>query len=82
MRSEPTILAFDTSAAHCAAALLSGGRIVAARAEEMARGQAERLMGLLEEVLAESGIGWDGLDAIGGTKTGHQIARQGRRRFD
>ena len=58
MPAEPTILAFDTSAAHCAAALLSGGRIVASAHEEMGRGQAERLMGLLEEVLADGGKGW------------------------
>ena len=44
----PTILAFDTSAAHCAAALLSDDRIVAQISEPMARGQAERLMPLLE----------------------------------
>ena len=45
---EPTVLAFDTSAAHCAAALLSGGRMVEARSEDMGRGQAERLMPFLE----------------------------------
>ncbi len=31
----------------------------------MKRGQAERLMPLLEEVLAEAGCGWDELDAVG-----------------
>ena len=70
--SEPTILAFDTSAAHCAAALLSGGRIVAARHEEMTRGQAERLMPLLEEMLTREGMVWQELDAIGvGTGPGN-----------
>ncbi|GHF64040.1 tRNA (adenosine(37)-N6)-threonylcarbamoyltransferase complex dimerization subunit type 1 TsaB [Seohaeicola zhoushanensis] len=64
MSDSPAILAFDTSAAHCAAALLRGGRIQAARAEAMSKGQAERLMGLLEEVLAEGGTDWKGLDAI------------------
>ncbi|MFQ6551516.1 tRNA (adenosine(37)-N6)-threonylcarbamoyltransferase complex dimerization subunit type 1 TsaB [Aestuariibius insulae] len=78
-RPDPTILAFDTSAAHCAAALLSGGRIVAERFEEMTRGQAERLMPLLEEVLVEAGCAWDELDAIGvgvgpGNFTGIRIA--------
>lgn len=61
----PTILAFDTSAAHCAAALLSDDRIVAQVSEPMARGQAERLMPLLEEVLAEAGLVWRDLDALG-----------------
>jgi tRNA threonylcarbamoyladenosine biosynthesis protein TsaB len=59
------ILGFDTSAAHCAAALLCGPRVVAMRSEEMTRGQAERLMPLLEEVLAEAGIVWGDLARIG-----------------
>ena len=62
---EPTVLAFDTSAAHCAAALLSGGRIVEARSEDMGRGQAERLMPFLEELLAAHDLGWHDLDRIG-----------------
>ncbi|HKL65035.1 MAG TPA: tRNA (adenosine(37)-N6)-threonylcarbamoyltransferase complex dimerization subunit type 1 TsaB [Roseovarius sp.] len=65
MGSESLTLGFDTSAAHCAAALLSGGDVLACRAEEMARGQAERLMPLLEEVLAEGGATWRDLDRIG-----------------
>lgn len=65
MPSDPTILAFDTSAAHCAAALLRGTEIVTSRAEAMKRGQAERLMPLLEEVLAEANSTWQDLDAIG-----------------
>ncbi len=72
------ILAFDTSAAHCAAALLwDGGMIL--RQEPMEKGQAERLMPLLEEVLAEAGIGWADLKAIAvgtgpGNFTGVRIA--------
>ncbi|WP_298260642.1 tRNA (adenosine(37)-N6)-threonylcarbamoyltransferase complex dimerization subunit type 1 TsaB [uncultured Litoreibacter sp.] len=58
-------LAFDTSAAHCAAALLLGDTIVATRVEDMAKGQAERLMPLLEEVLTEAGKNWSDLDRIG-----------------
>lgn len=68
----PTLLAFDTSAAYCSAALLLGGNIVAARYEELARGQAERLFPMLDEVLKEAGVGWDALDAIGvGTGPGN-----------
>lgn len=63
MPPKPTILAFDTSAAHCAAALLSGEKIVS-RVEEMSRGQGERLLVLLEEVLAQNGKTWADLDAI------------------
>lgn len=53
-----TILAFDTSAAHCAAALLLPDGTVFNRFEPMEKGQAERLMPLLEDLLAEAGIGW------------------------
>jgi tRNA threonylcarbamoyladenosine biosynthesis protein TsaB len=63
--SDLRILAFDTSAAHCAAALLSGDRITADRLEHLSRGQAERLMPLLEEMLAAAGLGWRDLDAVG-----------------
>ncbi|MYI70436.1 MAG: tRNA (adenosine(37)-N6)-threonylcarbamoyltransferase complex dimerization subunit type 1 TsaB [Boseongicola sp. SB0673_bin_14] len=64
-RPEPTILAFDTSAAHCAAALLKEGRIAASRYEEMARGQAESLFPVLEELMGEADADWRDLDAIG-----------------
>lgn len=73
-----TVLAFDTSAAHCAAALLWDGRVIS-RHEAMQKGQAERLMPLLEALLAEAGIGWRDLDllAVGtgpGNFTGVRIA--------
>jgi tRNA threonylcarbamoyl adenosine modification protein YeaZ len=72
LRPDPTVLGFDTSAAHCAAAVISGGRVLAARTEAMETGQAERLMPLLAEVLAESGLGYRDLDAIGvGTGPGN-----------
>ena len=65
MGSDTYTLGFDTSAAHCAAALLCGDRLVATRAEAMGRGQAERLMPLMEEMLAEAGIGWRDLSRLG-----------------
>lgn len=64
MPPEPFVLAFDTSAAHCAAAFLSGDRVLAERHEDMATGQADRLMPLLEEMLSDAGIGWRDLSAI------------------
>jgi tRNA threonylcarbamoyl adenosine modification protein YeaZ len=79
LRPDPLLLAFDTSAAHCAAALVSGDRVLAQREEAMATGQAERLVPLLEEVLAEGGAGWRDLGALGvgtgpGNFTGVRIA--------
>jgi tRNA threonylcarbamoyladenosine biosynthesis protein TsaB len=65
LRPDPTVLAFDTSAAHCAAALLSGGHVLASRFEKMGRGQAERLLPLLEEILGEASKDWSDLDAVG-----------------
>ncbi len=57
-------LAFDTSQAACAAALVAGSRTVT-RIDEMARGQAEHLFGMLEEMLAAEGLVWGDLDVIG-----------------
>jgi len=59
-----TLLGFDTSGRHCAAAVLRDGAIRAARHEEMARGQAERLMPLLHDVMTEAGVDWSDLDGI------------------
>ncbi|MEO1641143.1 MAG: tRNA (adenosine(37)-N6)-threonylcarbamoyltransferase complex dimerization subunit type 1 TsaB [Pseudomonadota bacterium] len=78
MPPDPIVLAFDTSAAHCAAALLLGGRIVT-RVDEMAKGQAEQLMPMLEEMLAGEGLNWQDLNAIAvgigpGNFTGIRIA--------
>lgn len=61
----PLILSFDTSAAHVAAAVLSGDRIIAEICEDMAKGQAERLMPLLAEVLIRGGAEWPDLSRIG-----------------
>ena len=65
MGSDLLVLGFDTSAAHCAAALLSGDRVLAEISEEMGRGQAERLMLLLEDVLEKGSVTWADLDRVG-----------------
>ena len=57
------LLAIDTSAAHCAAALHLGDR-VEIRVESMAKGQAERLMPFLEELLTAEAVAWRDLAAI------------------
>ncbi len=77
-RSGP-ILAFDTSGPWLSAALVEKGVVRLARHEEMARGQAERLFVLLEEMLREAGRAWGELAALGvgigpGNFTGIRIA--------
>lgn len=58
-------LGFDTSAAHVAAAIYKDGQLVSQRREAMSRGQAERLMGMLDEILAEQNLTWSDLTSIG-----------------
>ena len=78
--TKPAItLGFDCSGPYCAAALLSGDRVLAQRVEPMTKGQAERLFPLLEELPAEAGLTWADLDVIGvgigpGNFTGIRIA--------
>ena len=61
----PLILGFDTSAAHCAAALLSGTQLLGKKYEPMQKGQAEYLMPMLEALLARHGCGFRDLTGIG-----------------
>lgn len=73
------ILGFDTSGHFCAAALLSGEEIVSSSSEDMSRGQAERLIPILEACLATAGVDWSRLDALAvgtgpGNFTGTRIA--------
>jgi tRNA threonylcarbamoyladenosine biosynthesis protein TsaB len=68
------VLAFDTSGPWCAAAL---GEVV--RAEPMERGQGERLVAMLGEVVVEAGVTWEALDGFAcgtgpGNFTGVRIA--------
>lgn len=74
-----TILAFDTSAAHCAAALLLPDGRVLSRLDPMDKGQAEHLIPLLEHLLCDAGRGWADVTglAVGtgpGNFTGVRIA--------
>lgn len=65
------VLAFDTASAHCAACLIDGDTVVV-RVDPMAKGQAEHLMPMLEQVLSDNGLTWQDLDAIGvGTGPGN-----------
>ncbi len=60
---DPNILAFDTSMPHCTATFFSDARYYEIT-EQIARGQAERLMPMLEAVLAHSNADWKSLDVI------------------
>lgn len=64
MQPDTLILAFDTSAAYCAAALLLGDRIIAQKHLEMAKGQAENLFPLLEDLLKETDHKWSDISAL------------------
>ena len=72
-------LGFDSSAAHCAAALILNDQVLVSRQIDMVRGQAEHLMPLLQDVLTEAGKSWRDLDVLGvgtgpGNFTGIRIA--------
>jgi tRNA threonylcarbamoyladenosine biosynthesis protein TsaB len=76
---EQIVLGLDTSAAHCAAAVVCGDRVLACRTLPMDTGQAEALMPLIDTVLAEAGVTFDRLAVIGvgtgpGNFTGVRIA--------
>jgi tRNA threonylcarbamoyl adenosine modification protein YeaZ len=64
LQPNPTLLAFDTSAAHCAAVVLQDGLCGQAVVLEMQKGQGENLFGVLEQVLGDAGLGWADLDGI------------------
>ena len=73
------VLAFDTAAAHCAAAVSCGDDILSVSLDPMLVGQAEHLIPLLQKLLADHRLDWSDLDAIGvgtgpGNFTGIRIA--------
>ncbi len=61
------ILAFDTSGAHCAAAIIwpNGARVPVTHSEVMAKGQAERLLPMIDAMMAPAGLTWADFAAIG-----------------
>ncbi|RDC71517.1 tRNA (adenosine(37)-N6)-threonylcarbamoyltransferase complex dimerization subunit type 1 TsaB [Rhodovulum sp. 12E13] len=79
MGSDALFLVFDTSAAHCAAAVVRDDAILAEALEPMARGQAEALVPLLQRLMAGAGHDLSELTALGvgigpGNFTGTRIA--------
>ncbi|MFQ5766274.1 MAG: tRNA (adenosine(37)-N6)-threonylcarbamoyltransferase complex dimerization subunit type 1 TsaB [Rhodospirillales bacterium] len=58
------ILGFDTALSACSAALWEDGRILARSHETMPRGQSERLMPMVLEVMDEAGIRFPDVDLL------------------
>ena len=58
------ILGFDTATSAFSAAVWEDGRIAARRFEPMSRGQSERLMPMVREVLSEAGADFPDLDLL------------------
>ena len=72
------LLALDTATENCSAALLEDGRVLE-RELECARGHAEHILGMIDALLAEAGVGLKALDAIAfgrgpGSFTGVRLA--------
>ena len=72
------ILALDTATGNCSAALLFDGRLTA-RERLLERGNADCILAMIDEVLAEAGVGLAGLTAIAfgrgpGSFTGVRLA--------
>ena len=61
------LLVIDTALGACTAAVFEDGRPLAVRFEPMTKGHQERLGGLVRDVMAEAGGGFDSLDRIGVT---------------
>lgn len=65
MPKTPLVLGVSTAGPYCGVALWAGDDVVVARHEELAKGQAERLMPLIDEVMGEAGVSYPDLQALG-----------------
>jgi tRNA threonylcarbamoyladenosine biosynthesis protein TsaB len=79
LQPDALVLGIDTSAAHCAVALIQGTHVLASRHDVMVKGQAEYLMPMIQDVLSDAQLSMQELDGIGvgigpGNFTGVRIA--------
>lgn len=58
------ILAIDSTHGTCSAAYFNGDRVVSEIAEEMERGQAERLIPMVQGVLKQAAVGFKEIEAV------------------
>ena len=63
--SNKNVIVFDTSDKHIAAALYRGRKNIKTTVESMPKGQAERLIPLLNEILDEAFLSWEDIYRIG-----------------
>ena len=63
-RPDLILLAIDTAGAACSAALWKDGGVRSRRRAEMARGQAERLIPMVQDVLAGADVSFPALSAV------------------
>ncbi len=59
-----SVLAFDTALGACSVAFWRDGAVLAGRCETMQRGQAERLLPMIEAVRREAGLSWDAVTRL------------------
>ena len=58
------ILAIDSTHGTCSAAFFNGEKVVSEIVEEMERGQAERLIPMIQKVLATADVGFENIDSV------------------
>ncbi|MGN1079159.1 MAG: tRNA (adenosine(37)-N6)-threonylcarbamoyltransferase complex dimerization subunit type 1 TsaB [Alphaproteobacteria bacterium] len=58
------ILAIDSAHGTCSAAYFNGDKVVSEIVEEMERGQAERLLPMVQDVLKRAGAGFEEIEAV------------------
>ena len=63
--SSKNVIVFDTSDKHIAAALYRGRENIKTTVESMSKGQAERLIPLLNEILDKAFLSWEDINRIG-----------------